>query len=260
MFWLIWLADACNAVLTQIHWKKVTEIFLTVHTNTEYQHINSMRQDWKQFWATFLTWKREVGSIPQCVDQFNPVYWVFPIIDSDMQTEGEPKSRKNRKLILISFSQVRVRRIEVRQKSVKTTAVANLLFEAAFKGGWFQTRGENAVVCRCSLPIFTEFGRIWICTILTLEVLEILAILILEVLEILAILLWMRTRWLLDNCLIIASTGQLNSLSPSSSSSSSSLLVPVTSTHCHHHHQCHIDKHRNHQRRRYNYSLSRLDF
>ena len=47
---------------------------------------NCMRQDWKEFCATFLTWKRGVGSIPQCVDQFNPVYWVFPIIDSDMQT------------------------------------------------------------------------------------------------------------------------------------------------------------------------------
>ena len=172
------------------------------------------------------------------------------LLTQTCKQRGKLKSRKNRKLNLISFSQVRVRRIDVRQKSVKTTAAANLLFEATFKGGWFQTRGENAVVCRCSLPIFTEFGRIWICTIPTLEVLEILAI-----------LLWMRTRWLLDNCLIIASTGQLNSLSPSSSSSSSSsLLVPVTSTHCHHHHQCHIDKHRNHQRRRYNYSLSRLDF
>ena len=36
-------------------------------------------------------------------------------------------------------------------------SIANLLFDSTFKGSWLQTR-SSAVVCRCQLPIFTEFG------------------------------------------------------------------------------------------------------
>ena len=55
------------------------------------------------------------------------------------------------------------------ERSVKTSSVANPLFEVAHsRVADFRQGSSNAVVCRCWLPIFTEFGRIWISTIRTL--------------------------------------------------------------------------------------------
>ena len=103
---------------------------------------NSMKQDWKQFSATFLTWKRGFGrSIPQCVDQFNPVYWVFPIIDSDMQTSrgGNWRAERNNGNLHL-LANVDLEAMEELGFG-RVSAITNLLFEATFKGGWFQTRG-----------------------------------------------------------------------------------------------------------------------